>query len=276
MANLRIIYKNIADEGAVSADSTVTGVVGAISVQNDFKGQVHRSDGTSVVFTFTWSASQSIGGCFFMTNLSADATGRLQLYSDEACTAQIGDTGTLNVAQGSDLELWNWSEPLNVNAFAFGGMTKSALWFDNQIGSVRGAKLTLSDAGNDAGYIDTARIGMGAYWEAPYAPESVEPKVVDTTQNTRNDAGDNMSDRGTQHDQMTINLRGLSTTDRATLMRIARHNGKFLPLFISVFPADDDPVLEQDHMIYGKFSNDASVPEDVYLKYLHKREVEGW
>jgi hypothetical protein len=178
-------------------------------------------------------------------------------------------------APGAPLGLWNWSEPLNVNAFAFGGMTKSALWFDNQVGWCA-ARSSRSPTGNDAGYIDTARIGMGTYWEAPYNPDSVDSMIVDTTQNVRNDAGDNMSDRGTQHDHMTLSLRGLSTTDRATLMRIARHNGKFLPLFISVFPENDDPVLEQDHMIYGKFSIDAGVPEDFYLNYLHKREVEGW
>jgi hypothetical protein len=273
---LRMIYDNVADEATVTADSTVTGFVGPSSVQNDYKGQVHRSDGTSVVFTLVWSTAMQIGGCFFMTNLSGDATGRLQLFSDAACTTQIGDTGTLSVAQGSPLELWNWSEPLNANAFAFGGITKSAMWFDNQVGLVRGAKLSLSDPTNAAGYIDTARIGMGAYWEAPYGPTSADPIVVDTTQNKRNDAGDNMSDRGTQHDQLTIQLRGLSTTDRATLMRVARHNGKFLPVFISVFPADYDPVLEQDNMIYGKFSSDEGVPEDVYQNYLHKRVVEGW
>jgi hypothetical protein len=272
---LRIIYENVADEATVSA-STTAGSTVAANVQNDYKGQVHRSTGTTEVFTFTWTTAQAIGGCYFMSNLSSTATGRLQLYSDEACTAQIADSGTTDVATGLNISLWNWSEPVNANAFAYGGITKSALWFVAAVGAVRGAKLTLSDPDGDAGYIDTARVGMGTYWEAPYNPAAVDPVIADTTENKRNDAGDLMSDRGTQHDVMTLQLDLLSSTDRATMMRIARHNGKFLPLFISVFPGDSDPILEQDNMIYGKFVSDEGVPEDFYAHYAHKRQVEGW
>ena len=166
MSNLRIIYDNVADRATSLTASTTAGSLLASNMQNDTKGIVHRSTGLTVVYTLTWTNLTTVGGVGLpATNLSADSTIRVQLYSDTACTTQLADSGTIYACPGNTLETWNWTLPLNANAFAFGGLSKSSCWFTNHY-AVRGCKITLTDtSANTAGYIDCSRLVVGPYWE---------------------------------------------------------------------------------------------------------------
>ena len=62
MPNLRLIHDNAADRATSLAASTTSGALVAAYMQNDFKGQVHRSTGTSVSYTLTWTAGETVGG----------------------------------------------------------------------------------------------------------------------------------------------------------------------------------------------------------------------
>ena len=55
MPNLRLIHDNAADRATSLAASTTSGALVAANLQNDFKGQVHRSTGTSVILKPTYS-----------------------------------------------------------------------------------------------------------------------------------------------------------------------------------------------------------------------------
>ena len=130
MPNLRLIHDNAADRATSLAASTTAGALVAAYLQNDFKGQAHRSTGTSMSYTLTWTAGETVGAVALpATNLSASATIRVRLYSDTGGTTLIADSGTVNACPGLNLGLWNWSLPINGNAFAFGGASKSAVWF---------------------------------------------------------------------------------------------------------------------------------------------------
>ena len=61
MPNLRLIHDNAADRATSIAASTTSGALVAAYLQNDFKGQVHRSTGTSVTYTLTWTAGETVG-----------------------------------------------------------------------------------------------------------------------------------------------------------------------------------------------------------------------
>jgi hypothetical protein len=276
VANLRIISDNAVDRATALVASTTSGSLVASYMQNDFKGKAHRSTGTSVSYAATWTDGESIGGIALpATNLTADATIRVRAYSDTAGVTQIKDTGVQYACAGQDLGLWNWSEPLNANAFAFGGVSKVQVWLGAHY-FARRLLIDIVDSGNPAGYIDCARLVAGAYWEAPYNPGyGVLPTVVDTTASHRNDAGDNLSDRGTLHDTLSLDLKMLAETDRAALMRIARLAGTACNIFVSVFPEDDSPVAEQDFCIFGKRAN-AGVAADFYANFSHKLDLEGW
>ena len=276
MPNLRVIHDNSADRATSLAASTTSGALVAANLQNDFKGQVHRSTSTSVTYTLTWTAGETVGGVALpATNLSASATIRVRLYSDTGGTTQIADSGTVYACPGLNLGLLNWSLPLNGNAFAFGGASKSAVWFSSHY-FARRCVIDLVDTGNPAGYIDNARLVVGSYWEpAINAGYGVEANVVDRTSNRRNDAGDNLSDLGTKHDTLSLKLGNVGETDRARLMQIMRNAGAARNVFVSLLPGWADPVAEQDHMIYGKRAN-AGVSFDHYALFSNKIDIEGW
>ena len=276
MPNLRLIHDNAADRATSLAASTTAGALVAAYMQNDLKGQAHRSTGTSVSYTLTWTGGETVGGVALpATNLSASATIRVRLYSDTGGTTLIADSGAVYACPGLNLGLWNWALPLNGNAFAYGGASKSAVWFASHY-FARRCVIDLVDSGNAAGYIDCARLVVGAYWEpARNASYGAQVSVVDRTSNSRNDAGDNLSDRGTQHDTLALSLDYLGEADRARLMQIMRNAGTARNVFVSLLPASASPVAEQDSMIYGKRAN-AAMSFDHYAVFSHKIDIEGW
>lgn len=277
MPNLRIIYDNIADKATSLTASTTSGSLVASNMQTDLKSTVHRSTGLSVVYTVTWSTTQSIGGIGLpATNLSGDATVRVQLYSDQACTTQVADSGTIYACFGSDLELWNWSLPLNANAFVFGGASKTSVWFSNQQ-VAKGCKITLTDsATNTAGYIDCARLVIGPYWEPQRNIQkgSLNIEIVDTSTRERSDSGDLLATRSNLYDSLKFDLAFLEEADRQQVMRIARLCGTSRNLFITIFNSSND-VLAQDSTIYGKIINFATT-QQFYGFFSTPLEIEGW
>ena len=276
MSNLRIIHDNAADRATSLAASTTSGAFAASNMQNDLKGQVHRSTGTSVTYTLTWTGGETVGGVALpATNLSASATIRVRLYSDTGGTTMVADSGAVYACPGLNLGLWNWSLPLNANAFAFGGVSKSAVWFASHYSAKR-CVIDVVDSANAAGYIDCARIVAGAYWQPEVnADYGVEVGVLDLASSARNDAGDNLTDRGALYDTMTFSLDQMGATDRARAMQIMRSAGAAKNIFVSVLPGDANPVAEQDYMIFGKRVN-ATVTMKFLSMFAHRVEIQGW
>lgn len=278
MPNLRIIYDNAADRATSLTASTTSGSLAASNMQNNTKGKVHRQTGPSVVYTLTWTNGEDIGGIGLpATNLSADATIRVQLYSDIGATAQVADSGTIFACPGADLELWNWSIPLNSNAFAFGGASKTTVWFNNQV-TAKACKITLTDTtANTAGYIDCARIVCGRYWEPVRNVQngSLNMEQADLSTSERTDSGDLIPSRSIMHDKLRLDIAYLEETDRQMFMRIARKAGKSSNILLSVFTGTENSVLTQDSTIYGKVTNFATA-QQLYGFYSTPIEIEGW
>lgn len=275
MANLRIIHDNAADRATIAASSTA-GALSAALMQNDYKGQAHRSVGTSVSYTLTWATPQTIGGIALpASNLSAAATIRVRLYSDAAGATLLADSGAIYACPGLNLGMWDWTLPLNANAFAFGGTSKSAIWFAEHY-AARRCVIDLADPGNAAGYIDCSRIVAGGYWSPQYnADYGAQVGIADTTEVARNDAGDLLPDLGTRHDTMSFNLSMMPEADRARLMMIFRGVGTGRNFFISLLPNDASSIAEQDHMLYGKRAN-SSITMDFYNAFSNGVQLEGW
>lgn len=168
MKNLIIIHDNAADRCTSLTASNTSGTLYASNMLNDLKGLAHRSTGTSVSYTLTWANPQSVGGVGLpATNLTAEATIRVRLYSDTTGTTLVADSGTKYACPGLNLGMWDWTQPLNANAFAYGGASKSAVWFETHF-SVRRCVIDLVDTANPAGYIDCSRLVVGAYWSPQY------------------------------------------------------------------------------------------------------------
>lgn len=277
MPNLRVLHVNYADLATSLAASTTAGSLSADLMQNDRKGQAHRSTGTSVTYTATWTAGVSIGAVALpATNLSAAATIRARLYSDTACTALLQDTGAITACPGFAGVPWTWPGVYNANAFSYGALSKAVAWFSANQAGVKGMKVDLADAGNAAGYIDCARLVAGPWWSPDAGSEygGTTLQVVDDTQNTRTDAGDLASDRAPVHEVLTLKLVELSETERAYLKQLMSANGVWKPVFVSLFPGAGT-AAEQDHMVYGKRENSVmDLPG--FAQFANQMEIKGW
>ena len=96
----------------------------------------------------------------------------------------------------------------------------------------------------------------------------------DTTANSRSQSGDLRSDVGTVSRSLPVDLERIVPTDRARLWNILRGSAKSGPVFISLFPEDDDPELEQAHQIYGKLASDLAISHPMFGNFSAPLEVE--
>jgi hypothetical protein len=274
MAKLRIIYDNAANRAAISA----TNGTGAANLKNDYKGQVHRSSSISVAYTLDWASSETIGG------LVLPATNLSNLATISATLTHSGGTATITNAPACPntvLTQWQTSKTanndLNANIFAYGGLSKTAIWFaQNYTGCTR-LVITLSD--NRGPYIDCARIVCGTWWEPTInvSRDGLSVGSVDSTKTTRSDAGDLLADQGFVTDELSFNLSLLTAQDRDDLLKIAKYAGISKSVAISVFPdtTNTNNAEQQAYLVYGKFDN-ANFDYVVSNYYSQNLKVTGW
>lgn len=275
MPNLRLVHDNAADRATVVASSTMGGMV-AGHLLSDIKGLVHRSVGTTVTYTLTWPTPETVGGVGLpATNLTAEATRRVRAFDAVVGGELLADTGEVDAAPGAALDMWDWTMPLNANAFAYGGLVKVAAWLPDHV-AARRLEITLSDPTNPAGYIDCSRIVAGGYWSPEYNPSyGLQQGQTDMTTSTRADSGDLRAERGPQFDTLDFDLAWLAPPDRARMTQILRGTAGGRRVFVSVFPNDGDPLLEQDHMIYGQLARNG-IAAAAFRAYSTKIQLQGW
>ena len=263
MPNLRIIYDNAADRATIT--TSAAGPFQVDNVKSDTKSLIYRSTGLSTQFTLSWSNLTTVGGIALpATNLSGSATVRVRLYpTADAQGAPSADSGTVLACPGNTLELWNWNLPLNANAFAFGGASKTTVWFNSHY-TIRQCVIDIVDTtANLSGYIDCGRLVVGSYWEPKHNVQngSMNIEMADLSTSDRTDGGDLLATRSVKHDKLRFDLAYLEELDRQQFMRIARLAGKSKNILVTVFPDNQNTVLAQDTTIYGKITNFATTQQ---------------
>ena len=277
MPNLRVVYQNVTDTATITASST-SGSYSVNNLKTEYKSQFHRSTTTSVEYTLTWASNQTIQ-CVVLpcTNLSSTATLQVRLYNaTTALTNELisgADSGTVLANQFTGIS--EFSNP-NGNLFAYGAVTKTVHWFSTPYTTVRALKITLTDTNNPVGYIDCARIICGSFWEPTYnaSKDNLVLSTTDTSETSRNDAGDLISEPGFIYDSVQLNLDVLTDTDRDTLLKIIKKLGVSQNFLLSLFP-ENRTSNELQYLIYGKRSNSS-------INYIlpgfssHSIEITGW
>lgn len=279
MPNLRVIYQNLADMATITADSTA-GTYVATNLQTDLKSQFHRSVGTTVVYTLTWTTPQTVSAVVLpCTNLTATATIAVQLLSSTDNVAYsniVTQTATLAAAS---TRISEFAAPTG-NLFAYGAVTKTAHWFDQAYNNVKRVIITLVDTAQAnagmPGFIDCSRVICGHYWSPTYnaSREGLVLTVSDTSTTSRNDAGDLIAEQGFVHDQLQLNLGVLTDTDRDTLLGITRRRGVSQNILVSVFP-ENRTANELAYLVYGKRSN-SSINYTIPGLSSTSLEITGW
>jgi hypothetical protein len=183
------------------------------------------------------------------------------------------DSGNVLACAYAPLGMWDWGAPLGVNAFTRGGGTYGRLWFPQLL--AKQIVIDLADPDNPAGYIEAARLVVGAAWSPTFNADygaSVTPE--DASQNYRTDGGTLLTEAGARYRKLSIQLSHMRPQDRANFWRIVRGNGKARPLFFSLFPESADPELEQAHQVYGKLSSMPSISTPFFNTYAAPCEIE--
>jgi hypothetical protein len=178
-------------------------------------------------------------------------------------------------AEAPPFDVWGWgSEPLGVNAYAYGGAAYGCVWL-NTIVAVKKIVIDVDDSSNPLGYIECSRLVTGSYWEPVYNAEyGVEVGAGDLSKHERSDAGDLRTDRGAIYKTMSLDLNYMPAADRNAMWRILRGNGMSRPVYLSLVPQAQDAFEEQMFQIYGKLSRTSAMKYQFMNQYSSTLEIE--
>ena len=268
MANLRIIYNNVADSATITASTTASGL--ASNMQNTQKTSVHCSSSTSTVtYTLTWSTAQNIN-CIALpaTNLVAGDLITVKLYT--TAVSDVAGPITQLIEQqactGRSILLQNGNTTSTSADFGFGGATKTSLWFSNTY-SIRAMEIILTRV-NIAQTIDCARIICGTYWEpSRQVTKGIDIGTEDQSEIITTRSGNTYVDRKTISDTMSFNLDYINDLDRKTFLQLLRSWGKNGLIYVCLFPDNTNTEYTQAYSIYGRLQNNSLRYE--YLGYYN-------
>jgi hypothetical protein len=271
MANLRLIYNNIADSASITASSTAAGF-SVNNLKNTQKTSVHRSTDTTVTYTLTWTATQYIN-CVALpaTNLKSGATIQVQLYSDLTSTVPLTDSGPQQACTGRTVTLYNKTSSPTYVDFGFGAATKTSIWFNQKYQAQKAVITITSDSA-----IDCSRIVCGTYWESSrQVNRGIELGFEDTSEITTTRSGNTYEDRKPITETMRFDLEYISDTDRQELQKLMRSWGSSALIYYCVFPDNTNPEVTQSYSIYGR-SNSNSLQYQFHKYYNTSFEIRSW
>lgn len=170
-------------------------------------------------------------------NWTAAATLRIELFNGPDSTGTlIYDSGIIDALPQTSWTDWDWRvDPLVNSAFVGWDTQYSQVWFAEQF--VRSFRITVSDPGNTAGYLDLTRVYMGRHyepsvnfsWGSQWAFDSKEEQI-------RTDDGGLFSKAAPVYRKLNFNFDYLDESDRPGLTSAIRHVRRSRDWFISLYP----------------------------------------
>jgi hypothetical protein len=254
MANLRILYNNVADQATITASTTASGFA-ASNMQNAQKTSVHRSTGNTVTYRLQWASNQTINGVALpATNLTGSDTIAINLYDSSAVL--VASTGYTTACLNRSVLLQGGATTTDYTQFSFGGATKTSIWFTSTYANIRIMEITLTST--SVSQIDCSRIVCGQYWEPTrQVDKGIELGFTDQSEITTTRSGNTYVDRKPIVETMNFQLQYLVEADRAIFMRIMRSWGNTGLIYVCVFPDNTNPELTQAYSIYGRNQTNA-------------------
>ena len=275
--NLRVVAINQAKYATITTSTSTVATLPIGNIKTDFKTEVWRTNNikTNVNINLTWTSGKIVSLVALpFCNFSSTATMRVQMYSDSAWTTSVHDSGSNLCCGYVDFSEFDWGgEELGVNAFSYGGGTYARLWLP--VNTVQSIRITISDSANNQAYLESGCIVVGKYWEPTKNPAyGAYSGIKDLSVTKRTDAGDSITQRGSKHKTVNMNMKEMDATDRRHLSDIIKSSGTMNPIFLSLYP-DADPTfvdseavaLEQDNQIYGKMAKLNNMATTYYNNY---------
>lgn len=275
MPNIRILYDNDADDATVTASTTASADQAASNLLTDVKGDIHRSTGTTCVYTFTWTALMMLNLFkFVFTNYSSTATMKIDGYTNAGDVVPLVTVGPSLCCGYTELENLDFGGMLGANAWSYCGGAYAGLYFDAML--VRQIKVTVTDVDNGDGWLDTSRAVTGNYLELESNP-AWNPALAIKRGGELHDTqdGTTRAERKPMKRSMALDLQWInSVADRTFIYNLFAGNGSGTPAFFSLFPENaDDLLLEQQHEIYGRIGLENKLSHPQYGRFSAPLEV---
>lgn len=255
MANLRLCAKNAFEFAPLTASPAAVATLPVTNLQLPARARVWRSttDAAQTLFA-TWNGSGHYLNFVMLSrhNLEAGATWRVQVYSDAAWTTQVYDSGTVDAYDFATLgELDFGVEELGSSVFnGFLGQMFSLAYFARVL--ALSVKVTISNVGNAAGYVQASQLFGGDYTELTYNAREAGLAWRETGGIERSAGGTPRTEASVAWRELDLNLASVSAADRPTLMDMLRYAGKRRPVFAALYPGAGGE-KERDYTMVGKF-----------------------
>lgn len=258
-SNLVLCARNALDAATLSANPSLIATLPPRHLQIPARGLVARSTSTAdQQYLFTWGGQGWYMNFLMLNrhNLEAGATWRVQLFSDAAWTTQIYDSRVAGVDLPAfdylSLGQLDWGvTPLGSSIFdAFLGQQYSLVYFPRVV-ALSGI-VTLSNAGNSAGYMEASRLYGGDSMEFLWNPENADWGWAEDTQQSRSDGGSLRSDGKVAFRTLDLKITLKDDVQRSLLADALRYAGSRKDVFLSLYPGAGGE-LERDHTAIWKF-----------------------
>lgn len=272
MANLRILYNNVADSATITASTTASGFA-ASNVQNAQKTSVHRSTGTTVTYTLNWASPQKINGIALpATNLANNDGIEVKAYDNNSNL--ITTIASTYACRDRIPLLQSGATTTDYTQFSFGGATKTSIWFPTWPGDT--SRLEIKLTSGTVSQIDCARIVCGEYWEPTrQVDKGIELGFTDQSEVITTRSGNTYVDRKPITETMNFQLQYLSESDRQQFMKIMRSWGSTGLIYVCVFPDNTNPELTQAYSIYGRLQANA-LQYQFFNYYSSSVQLNSW
>jgi len=271
MANIRIIYDNVANSATITASTTAAGF-SVDNLKTDQKSSVHRSSGANVTYTLTWTNAVTIQAVALpATNLISSDQIRVRLYTEVADAVAVADTGTVSACAGKSQLLADGITSFNYTSFFRGTASKTSLWFSEPY-SIKRMLITITSASA----VDCAKIVCGKYWESTrQVSNGISLGIEDASNIVYTRTGDMYTDIKYIKDSMNFELSMINDTDRVSLLNLLRKYGKSNPVYICVFPDNNNPEITQNYSIYGTL-DPSSINYMIFNNYNTSLSITSW
>jgi hypothetical protein len=268
MSNLRILYRNLADAATLAASPALVSTLPVANLQVTGRARVARTTSTAdQAITGDWGSAQPVNGIvLWRHNLTETSTWRVRLY------AGANQTGTLLYDSGGlagemmPLGDLRWGvDPLGATLQRGWSVAYQAVLWTPTV-QARSFRIDLSDPDNPAGYLQVARLFIGAYWSpVQNADYGAAMAWTDDSELIRTDGGSLRTFIRAVSRQLSFSLSRMEEADRGAFVDLVREVGRVHEVFISLFP-EAGGKLERDHQILGKITgNHNSVGRPVNL-----------
>lgn len=254
---LRLCAKNAFDSATLTASPASVTTLPVTNLQLPARARVWRStsDAAQTILA-TWNGSGA-----YLTfvnllrhNLESGSTWRVQVYSDAAWTTQVYDSGTVDAYDYATLgELDFGVDPLGSSVFdGFLGQMSSLVYFPRVL--ALSVKITLTNVGNSAGYLQASYLFGGDALELAYNAREAGLAWRETGDFERSDGGSPRSQSSVSYRELDLNLAALHADDRPQLMDMLRYAGRRKPVFVALYPGAGGE-KERDYTLVGKFTD---------------------